>query len=679
MSLFTRRIATRFRIGIALSSSWLIAMSPVPLSMNFHSPMVAHAADENIVAIPDSRLEEEIRFALGLFEKPDPITKGKMKQLESLNLNGRNITNLEGLQYATNIKSLLVSDNDIRDITPLANLTNMFYLNLTYNEHLEDISSLATMTGLEGFRAGWCQIRDVPDLSGLHKLKTLSLYRNQIQNVDFISPIASNLTTLELMSNEIADVSSLANMHNATIQIQNNHILDVSMLDWETNKIKSSSQTITLPTQKTGPSQLVFLNPVLSAKGAPLSPFGIYEDGIYQAGTNHIIWHLNPLEKTGSKSFYYAELDAKGTPYNGGRVTVPYEVVEAGPVTVRYVNTSGEVIAPERTLTGEYSQSFMAEAVSIPTYALTERTSTMSGVYTEEPQTMTFVYDKAEAAPITVTYESLRGKTLRPAKTLTGKLDEAYQLEVPQISGYTLQAAPKNQSGNFTEEPQTVRFVYQANPGGPVTVHYQDETGKMLAPSHTLSGDYEESYQAEARSIAHYTLTKQPSNATGTFTEAPQTVIYTYTRTPGQPVTVSYHSTTGERLHPDRILTGGEGEAYISFALEIPGYHFQQVVGQASGTYTDKPQQVRYLYQPEEVLSGGNPAPPTGGRGLPPASETSGVVQRPSTSIGILSPSLSSRPSERPISPVGSSVLSGSFNPTIVQCLTANGGAGPCG
>jgi hypothetical protein len=679
MSLFTRQIATRFRIGIALSSAWLIAMSPVPLSMNFHSPMVAHAADENIVAIPDSQLEEEIRFALGLFEKPDPITKEKMKELTYLRADSSHITNLEGLQYAVNLRTLIADDNDIRTLTPLAQLTNLKLLSLSGSSQLSDVRALSNMSGLRTIVLDWCAIQEVPDLSALQEVERLSMVQNQIQSVDFVSAISSSLTRLELSSNKITDVSPLANMHNATIQIQNNHILDVSMLDWETNKIKSSSQTITLPTQKTGPSQLVFLNPVLSTKGASLSPFGIYEDGIYQAGTNHIIWHLNPLEKTGSKSFYYAELDAKGTPYNGGRVTVPYEVVEAGPITVRYVNTAGEVIAPERTLTGEYGQSFMAEAVSIPTYVLTERISTISGVYTEEPQTMTFVYDKVEAAPITVVYESLRGKTLRPAKTLTGKLDEAYQLEAPQISGYTLQAAPENRSGNFTEEPQTVRFVYQANTGGSVTVHYQDETGKMLAPSHTLSGNYEESYQAEARSIAHYTLTKQPSNAKGTFTEAPQTVIYTYKRPPGQPVTISYHSTTGERLHPDRILTGGEGEAYTSFALEIPGYRFQQVVGQASGTYTDKSQQVRYLYQPEEVLSGDNPAPPTGGRGLPPASETSGVVQRPSTSIGILSPSLSSRSSERAISPVVSSVSSGSLTRPLSSALPRTGEQVPVG
>lgn len=684
MSLFTRRIATRFRIGIALSSAWLIVMSPVPLSMNFHSPMVAHAANEDIVTIPDPRLEEEIRFALGLFEKPDPITKEKMKELTYLRADSSHITNLEGLQYAVNLRTFIADDNDIRTLTPLAHLTNLKLLSLSGSSQLTDVRALSSMSGLRTIVLDWCAIQEVPDLSALQEVERLSMVQNQIQSVDFVSTISSSLTRLELSSNVITDVSPLVNMHNATIQIQNNRIVDAGMLDWETNQIQGFSQTATLPLQKTGQSQLRIPNPVRSFTGEPISPSFI-RNGYYDAATNTLIWDNLPDSSTGSVYFVNTQIKWRDqwnqSNYHGfsSGVTVPYEVVKAGPVTVRYVNTSGEVIAPEKTLTGEYGQSFMAEAVSIPTYALTERTSTMSGVYTEEPQTMTFVYDRAEAAPITVTYESLRGKTLRPAKTLTGKLDEAYQLETPQISGYTLQAAPKNQSGNFTEEPQTVRFVYQANPGGPVTVHYQDETGKMLAPSHTLSGDYEESYQAEARSIAHYTLTKQPSNATGTFTEAPQTVIYTYKRTPGQPVTISYHSTTGERLHPERILTGGEGEAYASFALEIPGYHFQQVVGQASGTYTDKPQQVRYLYQPEEKMSGGIPTPPTIGQGPSPSPETSGTIQRPSTSVGISSPSLWSRPSASPTSSETKPVSGGSLTRPSSSALPRTGEQVPVG
>ncbi|MFD1454999.1 DUF5776 domain-containing protein [Levilactobacillus lanxiensis] len=64
----------------------------------------------------------------------------------------------------------------------------------------------------------------------------------------------------------------------------------------------------------------------------------------------------------------------------------------------------------------------------------------------------------------------------------------------------------------------------------PVTVTYVDDQGKTLAPSKTLTGDLDTTYQSDALNIAGYKLSKTPANATGKFTSAAQTVTYVYTK-----------------------------------------------------------------------------------------------------------------------------------------------------
>lgn len=61
------------------------------------------------------------------------ISKEEMLLLESLNLSGLGIDNLEPLLYATNLKELDLSNNNISDITALAALSKLEKINLSGN------------------------------------------------------------------------------------------------------------------------------------------------------------------------------------------------------------------------------------------------------------------------------------------------------------------------------------------------------------------------------------------------------------------------------------------------------------------------------------------------------------------------------------------------------------------
>lgn len=144
-------------------------------------------ASSQVVDIPDPNLESAIRETLAL---PDevPLTQLVMKQLIRMSASQRNIQDLTGLEYSTNLQDLSIWGNPFSDLSPLSNLTNL--------------------TCLE---AAGCPIVDISPLTNLVNLKILNLRFNQI--VD-ISPLA-NLVQLEELyigNNPIYDFSPLDNL-----------------------------------------------------------------------------------------------------------------------------------------------------------------------------------------------------------------------------------------------------------------------------------------------------------------------------------------------------------------------------------------------------------------------------------------------------------------------------------
>ena len=152
-----------------------------------------------VVEVPDPNLRQAIREALSL---PDeiPLTQLEMLRLTELVAWQRDITDLTGLQYATNLENLYLSENQIQDLTPLANLTNLIRLDLFLNI-----------------------VESVEPLAGLIQLRTLNLFVNRIQD---ITPLA-NLTNLERLyihENLVTDITPLQGLN--LIEFQYDEICD---------------------------------------------------------------------------------------------------------------------------------------------------------------------------------------------------------------------------------------------------------------------------------------------------------------------------------------------------------------------------------------------------------------------------------------------------------------------
>ena len=177
-----------------------------------------------VVSIPDANLTAIVRRTLG-----ERITSYTMLDLWRFDASNSQVTDLTGLEHATNLKVLTLSDNSISDISSVAGLTNLEWLWLD-NTSIVDISPVAGLTNLVSLRLNNTSIVDISPVAGLTNLVSLRLNNTSI--VD-ISPVAglTNLTYLTLSNTSISDVSALAGLTQLTgLNLNNTSISDVSAL-----------------------------------------------------------------------------------------------------------------------------------------------------------------------------------------------------------------------------------------------------------------------------------------------------------------------------------------------------------------------------------------------------------------------------------------------------------------
>ncbi|MFA5308769.1 MAG: leucine-rich repeat domain-containing protein [Dehalococcoidales bacterium] len=224
-----------------------------------------------LVSFPDKNLDSIIRRELNK-EPEEPITVGELTGItgltigmpfsssglaESFYLSDPNsikqINNLSGLEYCVNLCYLriLVEDNRVNDLSPLASLTRLTHLEIQGNNssyvtmawknsdmpsinHAKgqslNVSPLANLTDLTYLFLDGNQITDISFLSSLNKLTELSLNNNQINNISAIARL-TNLRRLQLSYNQVSDLSPLKDLTELRfLRLNNNLISDTVFL-----------------------------------------------------------------------------------------------------------------------------------------------------------------------------------------------------------------------------------------------------------------------------------------------------------------------------------------------------------------------------------------------------------------------------------------------------------------
>ena len=181
------------------------------------------------VHIPDSNLHAALELALDKDAGAD-ITQVELASLESLEAVGSSIRNLTGLEFATNLTKLYLGLNEISDLAPLKDLTNLIELDLHRNQKISDVSALKNLTNLNHLSL---RGNTISDMSPLKNLATLTFLHIGYNNISDLSPLKdlTTLTFLNLDDNRISDLSPLKDLPNLTeLHLDDNNISDMTPL-----------------------------------------------------------------------------------------------------------------------------------------------------------------------------------------------------------------------------------------------------------------------------------------------------------------------------------------------------------------------------------------------------------------------------------------------------------------
>ena len=140
----------------------------------------------------------------------------KQENVKFLDLSGRYIQSLDGIQHLENLTKLVLDDNEISDLTPLASLTKLRYLDVS-GQNIDDISALSELKQMEILDVSDNPLTSVAAVQGMTELRELDLSDTSTAT---LAPLAS-LEKLEILrASDIPlideDLSNLENMGSLT-------------------------------------------------------------------------------------------------------------------------------------------------------------------------------------------------------------------------------------------------------------------------------------------------------------------------------------------------------------------------------------------------------------------------------------------------------------------------------
>ena len=176
---------------------------------------------------------KEIRLSGESFSDLSPLAG--LINLEGVGFWKTSVSDLSPLSGLTKLRWLDFGHSQVSDLSPLAGLTGLKRLEIYAAKDGTDIDLLPLkgLTNLVKFRIGSTIVSDVSPLSGLINLESLELSGNMF--ISDVSPLASLKKLKELVvvnSGRLSDVAPLANLHNLEkLELLRNNISDISPLD----------------------------------------------------------------------------------------------------------------------------------------------------------------------------------------------------------------------------------------------------------------------------------------------------------------------------------------------------------------------------------------------------------------------------------------------------------------
>ena len=128
--------------------------------------------------IPNRALEKEIMEYIGF--TGDELTPEDCVGITELCIvYAHRITDLEGLQYFTDLERLYVRNSNLKDLSALSSLPNLDYLDLSFNK-ISDLSPLANLPKLRQLMLVHNRVKDLSPISNIKSLRIVAIRLNPV-------------------------------------------------------------------------------------------------------------------------------------------------------------------------------------------------------------------------------------------------------------------------------------------------------------------------------------------------------------------------------------------------------------------------------------------------------------------------------------------------------------------
>ena len=159
----------------------------------------------------------------------DMSVLGKFSTLTKISASGNQVRDISFLNTLNNLQNINFSNNNISNIDAISNLTNIKYLYLDNNQ-IQNISALSNLNNLIEISIAGNQITDAGIITKLPFIENIDISRNNISSIANFS----NNTTIEKINlnyNQLVSLQGIENITNLEIlSASNNRITDISYL-----------------------------------------------------------------------------------------------------------------------------------------------------------------------------------------------------------------------------------------------------------------------------------------------------------------------------------------------------------------------------------------------------------------------------------------------------------------
>lgn len=187
---------------------------PIEESIESTNVSIAEIRTDPVIDLENEELEKAIIEELGI-STTDRLTDSIVNKITKLNLSGKYLNSINGIEKFINLRELDISYNYISDASPLAKLKKLSTLNISANI-LSDATALGNITSLKTLYISSNNITDINALNQLSKLTILDISNNPLSNLDGFNSLKAlkslNVSNISINSKNLGFISELINL-----------------------------------------------------------------------------------------------------------------------------------------------------------------------------------------------------------------------------------------------------------------------------------------------------------------------------------------------------------------------------------------------------------------------------------------------------------------------------------